>query len=90
MTRANDLASLLQALGIRLQTEALAHPRRFITNHLNPIRLCDLRRFLRNPSARFKTPQQAEAVEVLASGDPSVLIVGPTGMDVFAHSQVLN
>jgi hypothetical protein len=85
LTRANDLASLLQALGIKLQPEVVSHPRS-ITKHLNPTRLCDLRRFLRNPSARFKTPQQAEAVEVLASGDPSVLIVGPTGMDVFIHT----
>jgi superfamily II DNA helicase RecQ len=39
-----------------------------------------LRNFLGNPSATFKTPQQAEALEVVMAGDRHLLLVGPTAM----------
>ena len=85
LTRANDLASLVQAMGIKLEPET-ASVQRKITEHLQAQRLADLRKFLRNPSATFKTPQQAEAAEVLASDSPSVLIVGPTGISTHSPS----
>ena len=39
-----------------------------------------LRLFLENPLATFKTPQQAEALEVVMAGDRHLLLVGPTAM----------
>ena len=39
-----------------------------------------LRVFLGNPLATFKTPQQAEALEVVMAGDRHLLLVGPTAM----------
>ena len=39
-----------------------------------------LRVFLDNPSANFKTPEQAEALEVVMAGDRHLLLDGPTAM----------
>jgi superfamily II DNA helicase RecQ len=39
-----------------------------------------LRNFLGDPSATFKTPQQAQALEVVMAGDRHLLLVGPTAM----------
>ena len=39
--------------------------------------LCD---FLGNPHATFKTPEQAEALEIVMAGDRHLLLVGPTAM----------
>jgi hypothetical protein len=39
-----------------------------------------LRTFLRNPSATFKTPEQAEALEIVIARDRHLLLVGPTAM----------
>lgn len=44
------------------------------------LRLSDLRSFLDNPNARFKTSQQAEVSEAIARGEPSLLVIGPTGL----------
>jgi superfamily II DNA helicase RecQ len=46
----------------------------------HPSLLKMLRVFLRNPSATFKTPQQAEALEIGMAGDQHLLLVGPTAM----------
>ena len=39
-----------------------------------------LRKFLGNPKATFKTPEQAEALEITMSGKRHLLLVGPTAM----------
>ena len=46
----------------------------------HPSLLKKLRIFLNNPSATFKTPQQAEALEILMAGDRHLMLVGPTAM----------
>ena len=50
------------------------------SSHHSPSRLSDLRNFLNNPDARFKTSQQAEVSEAIAVGEPSLLVIGPTGL----------
>ena len=42
--------------------------------------LTDLRDFLGDPSAVFKTPEQAEALEVVKAGGRHLLLIGPTAM----------
>ena len=39
-----------------------------------------LRRFLANPTATFKTPEQAEAIEFVLAYERHLLLVGPTAM----------
>jgi len=39
-----------------------------------------LRTFLDNPTATFKTREQAEALEIVMAGDRHLLLVGPTAM----------
>jgi hypothetical protein len=78
-TRANDLASLLDVVGFNLKSSsscALAQP---VMHLLHPSQLHDLQGFLGNDSASFKHLQQAEAVELIASKTPSILLIGPTG-----------
>jgi hypothetical protein len=78
-TRANDLASLLDAIGVDITSPVsppLVEP---VTHILHPSRLRDLRRFLANDCAAFKTTQQALATELIASRNPSLLLIGPTG-----------
>lgn len=53
-----------------LQTRAAPHPSL----------LGSLRRFLSNPEASFKTPQQAEALEVAINRKEHLLLIGPTAM----------
>ena len=84
LARANDMASLINVSGAKLQSDTMPLPQRVVTRHLQPGRLVDLRTFLHDSSAMFKTPQQAEAVEILASDISSLLVVGPTGMKLFA------
>jgi hypothetical protein len=77
--QANDLVSLLDTVGFNLESSssrALAQP---VTHLLHPSWLDDLWGFLGNDSASFKHPQQAEAVELIASKTPSILLIGPTG-----------
>jgi hypothetical protein len=79
-SRANDLAALLNSLGINPQSppsRALTQP---VTHTLHPSRLQDLRKFLKNDSASFKDPQQALALELIRGREPSLLVIGPTGM----------
>jgi len=78
-TRANDLAWLLDAVGYDLHSppsRPLAQP---VTHIMHPSRLQDLRNFLEDDRAAFKHTQQALAVELIASKNPSILLIGPTG-----------
>jgi hypothetical protein len=87
-TRADDLASLLDAVGVNLQTPA-SRPlsdATLVTHTSHPSRLRDLRVFLQDSQAAFKHPQQALATELIASKNPSILLIGPTG--VSHHSRV--
>lgn len=79
-TRASDLASLLNAIGADFSgspSQMLEQP---VTHMLHPSRLKDLRKFLGDDSATFRHTQQALAVELIASRNPSILLIGPTGM----------
>jgi hypothetical protein len=82
-TRANDLASLMDAVGIGLQSPISQPLGQSPTHILHPSRLRDLRTFLKDENASFKTTQQALAVELIASKNPSVLLIGPTGSSFF-------
>ena len=77
-TRANDIATLLSSIGIKPQPTASTYDGRDII--ASPSCLSDLRNFLNNPDARFKTSQQAEVTEAIAVGEPSLLVIGPTGL----------
>ena len=77
-TRANDIATLLSSIGIKPHPTASTYDGRDII--ASPSRLSDLRNFLNNPDARFKTSQQAEVSEAIAVGEPSLLVIGPTGL----------
>jgi hypothetical protein len=60
-SRANDLAGLLNSLGLKLDSpppQALAQP---VSHMLHPSRLRDLRTFLKDDSVTFKDPQQSLA-----------------------------
>jgi len=46
----------------------------------HPSLLGELRRFLSDPNATFKTPEQAEALEVSVNRKEHLLLVGPTAM----------
>lgn len=81
-TRANDLACLLNSLGINLASppsQALTQP---VTHMMHPSRLRDLRTFLGDDSAVFKDPQQSLALELIRGKEPSLLVIGPTGMEL--------
>jgi hypothetical protein len=78
-SRANDLAHLLDNVGIVPQSppsRALTQP---VTHIMHPSRLHDLRTFLNDNSASFKDPQQALALELIRGREPSILLIGPTG-----------
>ena len=78
-SRANDLSHLLDSLGINLQSppsRALTQP---VTHIMHPSCLHDLQIFLKDDTASFKHPQQAEAVELIRGKEPSLLVIGPTG-----------
>jgi hypothetical protein len=78
-TRANDLASFLNILGLDIQTP-LSRPFTKLETHItHPSRITALRRFLRDDNATFKHSQQALAVELMASGNSSILLISPTG-----------
>jgi hypothetical protein len=83
-TRANDLASLLDAIGINVQSPVSRPILDPVTHMLHPSRLRDLRRFLGDNNAAFKHTQQALATELIASKNPSILLIGPTGMSLDA------
>ena len=81
-TRANDLACLLNSLGINLASppsQALTQP---VTHMMHPSRLRDLRTFLGDDSAVFKDPQQSLALELIRGKEPSLLVIGPTGTEL--------
>jgi hypothetical protein len=78
-TRANDLASFLDVVGIGLQTPA-SHSRDCVVSHvMHPSRLATLRGFMQDNEATFNHPHQALAVELIASGTLSILLIAPTG-----------
>ena len=80
-TRANDLASFLDSIGISVQTP-VSRPlpdSAPLTHTSHPSRLRDLRAFLGDNNAAFKHMQQALATELIASKNPSILLIGPTG-----------
>jgi hypothetical protein len=88
-TRANDLASLLNAVGLNVQSPpSQPFPDSMPPTHIaHPSRLRDLRAFLGNENAAFKHTQQALATELIASKNPSILLIGPTGMSFnISHS----
>ena len=81
-TRANDLACLLNSLGLNLASppsQALTQP---VTHMMHPSRLRDLRTFLGDISAGFKDPQQSLALELIRGEEPSLLIIRPTGKEL--------
>ena len=87
-SRANDLACLLESVGINVQnspSRVLAQP---VTHMMHPSRLFDLRKFLNNDSASFKDPQQALALEFIRGKVPSILIIGPTGMFIYLFNRI--
>jgi hypothetical protein len=78
-SRANDIAALLDGMGVNPRSppsQALTQP---VTHMIHPSRLHDLRKFLNNDSASFKDPQQALALELIRGKEPSLLVIGPTG-----------
>ena len=80
-SRANDMACLLNSLGINVQSppsQGLTQP---VTHMMHPSRLRDLRAFLKDDSATFKDPQQSLALELIRGKEPSLLVVGPTGAE---------
>ena len=82
-SRANDLACLLSSLGMNVQSppsQGLTQP---VTHMMHPSRLRDLRAFLNDKSATFKDPQQSLALELIRGKEPSLLIIGPTGVECF-------
>jgi hypothetical protein len=76
--RANDLASFLEATGLDIPTPPSSGTE-VLTHIVHPSRLAALRRFMKDDQATFKHPQQALAVELIASGNPSILLIAPTG-----------
>lgn len=79
-SRANDLACLLNGLGMNVDTlpsQALTQP---VTHMMHPSRLRDLRTFLKDDFVTFKDPQQSLALELIRGKEPSLLVVRPTGM----------
>jgi hypothetical protein len=86
-TRANDLASLLDAIGYDLRSPASCKLEQPVTHILHPSRLRDLRTFLEDNRATFKHAQQALATELIASKNPSILLIGPTGKSAIVAFQ---
>jgi hypothetical protein len=84
-SRANDLASFLHLMGIDVQTPLSRPlpPPPLYTVH--PSRAGALRRFLKDEKATFKHPQQALAVEFMAQGNSSLILISPTGMYLIGH-----
>jgi hypothetical protein len=83
--RANNLGSLLKAVGLNVQSPISRPAGESITHILHLSQLPDLRQFLECNTASFKHPQQALAVELIASKNASLLI-GPTGTFPNLHS----
>ena len=78
-SHANDLAYLLDHIGIVSQSPpswALMQP---VTHIMHPSWLHDLCTFLNDDSASFNDPQQALALKMIHGREPSILLIGPTG-----------
>jgi len=79
-THANNLASLLDAVGVDIQSPVswpLGEP---VTHLLHPSQLWDLKKLLGDDRVTFRHTQQALAAELITSRNPSILLIGPTGM----------
>lgn len=75
--------SLGSALAIQARRESNLDPlpqarRELFVPHSSLIK--SLRKFLGNPTATFKTPEQAEAIEFVMAHERHLLLVGPTAM----------
>ena len=81
-TRASDLACLLDAIGVDVQSPVSRPLGGQVTHILHPSRLRDLRRFLVDDHATFRHADQALATELIATKTVSLLIIGPTGMSI--------
>ena len=81
-SRANDLACLLDSVGINVESPPSRPLSQPVSYMIHPSRLHDLRTFLKDGSASFKNPQQAEALELIQEREPSLLVIGPTGMRI--------
>lgn len=77
-TRADDIAALLHSINVKPQPSTVF--RNACKTRLSSSQLLDLRKFLGDPQATFKTPQQAEVMAALASNEPSLMVIGPTGL----------
>lgn len=76
----DSLAASLEMQDRRGSTEPPLRPtiqKRFLPH---PSLITRLREFLGDPSATFKTPEQAEALEMSMARDRHILLVGPTSM----------
>lgn len=82
-SRANDLACILSGMGLNPQSPPSQALRQPVTHMMHPSRLRDLRTFLKCDTASFKDPQQALALELIRGKEPSLLVIGPTGMHCF-------
>jgi hypothetical protein len=81
-SRANDVASFLDAIGLDLRAPQ-SQPTVQVSHVAHPSRILALRKFLGDDRATFKHAQHALAVEFMASGNPSILLVSPTGPSYF-------
>ena len=79
-SRANDCTYLLESTGVNLSSPPSQALRQPVTHSMHPSRLRDLRLFLNNDSASFKDPQQALALELIRAKEPSLFVIGPTGV----------
>jgi hypothetical protein len=80
-------SEILEAIGVGFST--LPATNRVGSNHSEPAKtrahphpslLTSLSTFLSNPNASFKTPEQAEALEVTINREEHLLLIGPTAM----------
>ena len=81
-SRANDFAYLLESADVGLSSppsRALIQP---LAHLMHASRLRDLRTYLNDDRASFKDLQQALALELIRAKEPSLLVIGPTGMDL--------
>lgn len=74
----NGAVGALLTTEVRGGTGATTPEREAFIPHPSLIRM--LREFLGDASATFKTPEQAEALEIAMAGDRHLLLVGPTAM----------
>ena len=75
--------AMAASLAIKSRRNPAAGPFKFPEREIfvpHPSLINMLRVFLGNPLATFKTPQQAEALEIVMARDRHLLLIGPTAM----------